>query len=64
MKFRDAKQKDDLTIFANGAYRDHSFPKHSTDYHEISSYLELNGEYLHSMTIFDKAWDIYISETK
>ena len=30
-----------------------------TNYHEISSYLELNGTYLHNMAIFDDAWELY-----
>jgi uncharacterized protein YozE (UPF0346 family) len=62
MKYRDPKIKDELTLFANAAYYDHSFPKSSSDYHEISTYLELNGPYLPSMSVFDQAWDLYISE--
>ena len=27
---------------------------------EISTYLELNGHYLDSMTVFDEAWQVYI----
>ena len=45
--------------FARSAYDDHSFPKSSTDYDELSSYLELNGHYLSSMTVFDEAWELY-----
>ncbi len=45
--------------FARNAYDDHSFPKSSTDYDELSSYLELNGHYLSSMTVFDEAWELY-----
>ncbi len=29
------------------------------DYDELSSYLELNGHYLSSMTVFDEAWELY-----
>lgn len=61
MKYRHPKPKDPISQFANDAYRDHSFPKSSSDYHELSSYLELNGQYLKSMTDFDEAWEIYIS---
>ena len=65
MKYRHPSPKDAISEFANNAYRDHSFPKTSKDYHEISSYLELNGQYLQSMTIFDEAWELYeISEIK
>ncbi|MDF2856939.1 MAG: hypothetical protein K0Q87_2790, partial [Neobacillus sp.] len=38
----------------------HSFPKIAEDYHEISTYLELNGHYLKSMTVFDEVWQEYI----
>jgi uncharacterized protein YozE (UPF0346 family) len=64
MKYRQPSAKDDLTRFANAAYDDHSFPKQSEKYDEISSYLELNGSYLESMTIFDYAWDQYSIEEK
>ncbi|MBN8190634.1 MULTISPECIES: YozE family protein [Bacillaceae] len=64
MKFRQPTAKDDITQFANSAYDDHSFPKQSEQYHEISSYLEMNGHYLESMSIFDSAWDHYQLEEK
>lgn len=62
LKYRHPKPKDSISEFANQAYEDHSFPKTSTDYHEISSYLELNADYLHTMATFDEAWDQYESE--
>ncbi|WP_207909415.1 YozE family protein [Neobacillus niacini] len=65
MKFRHPKPKDAISVFANEAYLDHSFPKISQEYNEVSSYLEFNGHYLESMTVFDEAWELYIhSETK
>ncbi|PFA70140.1 hypothetical protein CN378_02220 [Bacillus sp. AFS015802] len=64
MKYRQPAAKDDITRFANSAYDDHSFPKQSQQYHEISSYLEMNGHYLDSMSIFDRAWDHYQLEEK
>ena len=60
MKYRHPKPKDWISHFANSAYMDHAFPKHSENYDEISSYLELNGQYLESMSVFDEAWDLYI----
>lgn len=56
---RQPKIMDDITKFAYDAFQDHSFPKHSTDYQEISHYLEMNGDYLDSMTIFDETWEMY-----
>ncbi|MDR4948278.1 YozE family protein [Neobacillus cucumis] len=61
MKYRHPTPKDEISTFANNAFLDHSFPKTSADYQEISSYLEMNGQYLKSMTVFDEAWEDYIS---
>jgi uncharacterized protein YozE (UPF0346 family) len=63
LKFRDGQNDDPFVSFANHAYRDHSFPKSSTNYDEISRYLELNGDYLESMSIFDQMWELYMQET-
>jgi uncharacterized protein YozE (UPF0346 family) len=62
MKYRDNFRKDSLTTLAIQMYEDHSFPKQSVEYEEISSYLELSG-LLESMSIFDEAWEKYIQET-
>ena len=59
LTFRQPKNIDAITKFANDAFLDHSFPKHSSDYHEVSAYLEMNGHYLESMRIFDDAWEQY-----
>lgn len=58
MRYRHGK--DEIAIFAENAFRDHGFPKGSSNYDEISRYLEMNGDYLPSMRIFDKAWELYI----
>lgn len=59
MTERDPKRKDAVTEFANAAQYDGTFPKQSTEYNEISQYLEMNGSYLPSMTVFDAAWEKY-----
>ncbi|MFD2680563.1 YozE family protein [Bacillus seohaeanensis] len=64
MKYRQPKVTDSLTAFANAVYEDHGFPKQLHQYDELSSYLELNGHYLESMTIFDEAWEKYLVEEK
>lgn len=61
MKHRASLAKNELCDLAEIMYEDHSFPKQSEDYDEISSYLELNGS-LDSMSIFDQAWELYIQE--
>lgn len=60
MRYRHPEPKDEISKFANNAYHDHSFPKGSIDYHQLSSYLELNGYYLNSMRTFDDAWELYL----
>lgn len=57
MRYRGGK--DELSQFAEGVYRDLGFPKESTDYDELSRYLEMNGDYLPTMTVFDRAWENY-----
>jgi uncharacterized protein YozE (UPF0346 family) len=59
MKYRHPSPKDSISVFANNVYDDHSFPKTSLDYDDLSSYLELNGHYLESMSLFDEAWELY-----
>lgn len=59
MTERDPHNQDDITLFANEAFYDRTFPKQSENYDEVSRYLELNANYLPSMTIFDDAWNIY-----
>ena len=61
MKYRHGRKTDSLTQLATKIYEDYSFPKQSSDYDEISSYLELNG-LLMTMAIFDEAWDYYVTE--
>ncbi|OHX48337.1 YozE family protein [Cytobacillus pseudoceanisediminis] len=60
MKYRHPAPKDDISRFANEAYEDHSFPKTAYEYDEVSSYLELNGSYPESMSLFDEVWQLYI----
>jgi len=59
MTERDPYKKDDITLFANEAFNDRMFPKQSEDYDEVSRHLEMNADYLPSLTIFDEAWEIY-----
>ncbi|MHC5217570.1 YozE family protein [Enterococcus sp. LJL128] len=55
---------DSETQFANAAAKDIRFPKHSEDYHEISSYLEMEVNYLPTMTVFDELWEKYLENNK
>lgn len=59
MTERDPHKQEEITFFANAAFEDRMFPKQSEDYQEISEHLEMNVDYLPSMTIFDEAWETY-----
>lgn len=59
---RNPNTKDEISEFAYNVEKDGMFPKTSKDYNEISDYLEMNGHYLPSMTVFDDAWELYKNE--
>lgn len=60
MTQRNPNSADEVQQFANNAFFDTAFPKYSTDFDEVSQYLEENADYLPSMTIFDEAWQRYL----
>ena len=43
MKYRHPEPKEVISVFANDAYHDHSFPKTSSDYDQLSHILNLMG---------------------
>ncbi|MFO8070011.1 MAG: YozE family protein [Alkalibacterium sp.] len=61
---RDPYKKDEMTLFANAVDKDGTFPKQSKSYDEISNYLEMNGDYVVSMDIFDKVFRSYEENNK
>ncbi|MHA7611488.1 YozE family protein [Weissella viridescens] len=64
MTQRNLVAANEVQTFANGAFYDQQFPKQSSDFDEISRYLEENANYLHTVTTFDEAWSQYLaSET-
>ncbi|GIN91964.1 UPF0346 protein YozE [Siminovitchia terrae] len=60
LKYRQPDSRDYLSSFAEEVYKDHGFPKDSLDYYEISDYLELNGSYQTTLSVFDEAWELYL----
>lgn len=62
MTNRNSMAANEVQQFANNAFLDSSFPKQSSDFDELSKYLEENTTYLMSMTTFDEAWSIYNAE--
>ena len=59
MTQRNADSNDEVAQFANNAQNDQTFPKQEQNYEKLSDYFELNGGYLPSMSIFDKAYQMY-----
>ncbi|MDN2650155.1 YozE family protein [Leuconostoc lactis] len=59
MTNRNVVAADEIQQFANNAFLDLTFPKQSTDFDDISNYLEENASYLTEMSIFDQAWERY-----
>lgn len=59
MTLRDPDSSDEVVQFANNAWHDQSFPKQEQNYEKLSNYLELNAGYLPTMTIFDRAYQMY-----
>lgn len=62
LKYRTNKKSDIYGQFAEEVYKDHGFPKYSSDYHEISNYLELGDTSLQSVRVFDQLWEVYEQE--
>lgn len=54
---------DNLQLFATEVSKDSQFPKYSKDYDEISSYLELNTDYLNNLSYFDDFWELYLNDS-
>lgn len=59
---RDPYKKDSVTLFANAVDRDGSFPKQSEDYDELSRYLEVEADYVDSMSVFDEVFLDYVDK--
>lgn len=59
MTQRDSDSTDEVAQFANNAQHDQTFPKQEQNYEKLSDYLELNASYLPSMSIFDRAYEMY-----
>ncbi|MUK87322.1 YozE family protein [Ornithinibacillus sp. L9] len=59
MAFRGTKKPDDQSRLADWMFHEHNFPKHSTSYDEVSSYLELYSPFPNAISIFDQLWEIY-----
>lgn len=59
MSYRGEKSPTNESRLADWCFYDHDFPKHSTNYHEISEYLEWNSPFPEALKTFDALWEAY-----
>ncbi len=62
MTLRNPNDHREVADFAQNAFLDHGFPKQVSDFDQLSEYLELNGNYLPSMSVFDEVWQNYLAQ--
>ena len=60
MTYRGRKNPTDQSRLAEWSFSDHDFPKHSTNYNELSEYLEWNSPFPNALKTFDELWEIYL----
>ncbi|MCA1023230.1 YozE family protein [Halobacillus litoralis] len=59
MRYRGNKKMDEEKQLAEWMFKDHSFPKQSVSYDEISRYLEWNAPFAGALSLFDRLYDEY-----
>lgn len=59
LTFRGGDLANPKTRFAESVFFDHSFPKQSTSFHELSSYIETLSDEDVSTSTFDELWQLY-----
>ncbi|GAB4073623.1 YozE family protein [Barrientosiimonas marina] len=59
LTYRGGKEPNAKSRLAEWLFYDHSFPKQSTDYYEISNYLEFNSPFPDALAAFDQLWEAY-----
>ncbi len=62
LTFRGGDWEDPKTRFAESAFLDHGFPKTSTSFDELSSYIETIVHEHMTTNAFDELWEIYESK--
>ncbi|MED3662322.1 YozE family protein [Ureibacillus sp. FSL K6-8385] len=59
LSYRGGDASDPKTRFAEKMFQDHSFPKVSSSFEELSSYIETLADEDLSTQAFDELWEIY-----
>lgn len=64
LTFRGGDLADQKVNFAENVFFDHSFPKQSSSFHELSNYIETKGDENLLISTFDELWELYEESTK
>ena len=59
LSYRGKMNADDFSRFAEAMFLDHSFPRASKDFEQLSRYLEERAHPIMKVTVFDEIWDEY-----
>lgn len=59
LTFRGGPISDGKSRFAEAMFYDFTFPKQSSNFHEISRYIEELAHLDMSATVFDELWSLY-----
>ncbi|ANU10776.1 hypothetical protein A1A1_17795 [Planococcus antarcticus DSM 14505] len=62
LKYRGKMDADNFSSFADSMFLDHSFPKSSSDFDQLSKYVEEKAHPVMKASIFDKMWEEYTAE--
>lgn len=61
MTQRNPKSDEPVAILADYSFETPDFPKHSSDFDEISRFLEEESRFDFSMRDFDQIWELYLA---
>ncbi|MFJ6210234.1 YozE family protein [Lysinibacillus sp. NPDC092081] len=62
LTFRGGDWSDSKVRFAEGMFHEHNFPKQSTDFDELSSYVESYATDNLKIEVFDELWALYVDQ--
>lgn len=64
LTYRGGGKDDNYSMFAEAMFLDHTFPKQSEDFDELSRYIEEAADDKMSAVIFDDLWVLYVEKEK
>ena len=59
LTFRGGPKSDKKASFAEEMFYDHTFPKHTNDFEELSRYIEELANPNMPAVVFDELWSLY-----